>query len=366
MANGCIPYLQATTPEIADAECQADDDGMIDRVLDLEREVRTLEEQVRTLVAATEAQINLKIPSKHPILAWIIEHSAYILNKHGPGKDGKSPYCMLHGKESTEKTVEFGEKVLWFVPKSLRSKLDQKWRYGIFLGRSMSSDQNIIGLQGGDTTRARAMIRLVPEHRWDAARILGVRTTPLTESTRHLDAVEALPEPHDHPVADQQGPTDSSTTRRLKITLKDLQEHGFSPGCPRCGLHSQGEHRRARFHSHTEVCRQRVYDKLREAGVGKMVHADPARVQTKCAPAPAPSADAAQPVTPSERPWAPPPADDGSEFFAASSDEEDTTEIYKAANDDDGMRENTEAPKLCRCLDRELPPLRRRTAQRPR
>ena len=91
-----------------------------------ERSVRTVEEQVRTRLAATEANIKTKIPSEHPLLAWLLEHSAYTLNKFGPGKDGKYPYALLHGKQCVERSVEFGEKILWFVHKTLRSKLNQK------------------------------------------------------------------------------------------------------------------------------------------------------------------------------------------------------------------------------------------------
>ena len=93
--------------------------------------MRTLQEQIRTLLTALEAHIHLTIPSSHPILSWIVHHSAYILNKYQTGLDKKTPFARLHGKETNEKLVEFGEKILWFVPKSLRSKLDRPWRYGV-------------------------------------------------------------------------------------------------------------------------------------------------------------------------------------------------------------------------------------------
>ena len=92
----------------------------------------------------------------------------------------RPPFHMLHGKDTDEKPMECGKTVLWFVPKSLRAKLGQRWRYGIFLGRSMNSDQNILGIHGGGVIRARAIIRLIPAARWDAERILGVKVTPLS------------------------------------------------------------------------------------------------------------------------------------------------------------------------------------------
>ena len=44
--------------------------------------------------------------------------------------------------------------------------------------------------------------------------------------------------------------------------MKDLSLVGFSQRCPRCVLHKSGDHGRARFHKHTEVCRARVYKAL--------------------------------------------------------------------------------------------------------
>ena len=140
------------------------------------------------MVAALEAHLLMKIPSEHPILAWLIEHSAYVLNKYGPGRDGKSPYELLHGKQTTERAVEFGEKILWFVPNSMRAKLDAEWRYGIYLGRSMSSDQNVVAVQGSNVGRARAILRLTVGNRWGPNTIRSVQTAQLTESTRHMDA----------------------------------------------------------------------------------------------------------------------------------------------------------------------------------
>ena len=129
------------------------------------------------------------------------------------------------------------------MPARLRGKLDQKWRYGVFLGRSLSSDQNFVGIAGGNVVRARAILRLVPSARWDSARLLGVTTTPLTENSRFMDDIETKDAPHEHPPVDIHGPIDAPARRRVRITLADLKKFGFSDHCPRCSLHRQEEHR---------------------------------------------------------------------------------------------------------------------------
>ena len=246
-----------------------------------ERSIRSIEEQTRTFLAATEARIRIPIPSDHPLLGWIVEHATYVLNHFLVGPDGQTPYSRLHGKNSSKKLCEFGEKLLWFVPKRLRSKLDSPWRYGVFLGVSMCSDQYFIGTHGGDVVRARAILRLIPDKRWDAERLMAVRTTPLTESTRYFDSLESKTDPHEFPAEDRQPDLGHDPTRRrVKITLKDLQTYGYSPHCPKCALHRDGQHRRARFHGHTEQCRQRLYDLMSDAGENKIVNADADRKKT--------------------------------------------------------------------------------------
>ena len=130
-------------------------------------------------------------------------------------------------------------RVLWFVPSKLRAKADQRWRYGCFLGRSMGSDQNVIGLSTGEVIRARAMVRLTPEARWDARRLLAVKTTPLTEHTRWMDKIEEHEHTNKHEPRDEGGDGSPIPRRRVRITLKDLKDSrtGVSPLCPRCNCH---------------------------------------------------------------------------------------------------------------------------------
>ena len=131
-----------------------------------ERSVGIFEDQFRTLKVAIETKLKQRLPSSHPITSWLVEHTAWVLNKFQLGSDGRTPYGRLHGREGHERVCEFGEMIMWFVPKKMRSKLDQRWRYGVFLGRSLSSDQNFIGLHSGDVICARAMVRVVPNIRW--------------------------------------------------------------------------------------------------------------------------------------------------------------------------------------------------------
>ena len=232
-----------------------------------ERAVQDLVNHVRVLKLALEANIKARLPSEHPIMAWLVEHAAYLLNRCVLGTDGRTAWGRLHGKEATERICQFGEKVLWYVPKKQRMKLDVRWRHGIFLGRSMNSDQNYIGLIDGSVTCARAMVRLVHKKRWDTDHVGNISALPMDFKTRQLDIIEQGSEPHAHETTeDDQKEDDSmppSKTRRVQVTWKQLQQYGYTEGCHRCSLHRQGLHARARHARHNEDCRSRIYQEIR-------------------------------------------------------------------------------------------------------
>ena len=85
---------------------------------------RDFEDHFRTLKAAFESRMGRSIDSDHPIIEWMVEHSAYLLSKLRLGTDGHTAYGRLHGKESVDNICEFGEKILWYVPRRSRGKLE--------------------------------------------------------------------------------------------------------------------------------------------------------------------------------------------------------------------------------------------------
>ena len=89
-----------------------------------ERAVETIVDHTRTFVLALETHLKVHLPSDHPVMAWATEHAAYLLNKYLLGKDGHTAFGRLHGKDTSERICEFGERVLWFVPKAMRAKLE--------------------------------------------------------------------------------------------------------------------------------------------------------------------------------------------------------------------------------------------------
>ena len=198
-----------------------------------ERAVQTLVDHVRTLKLAFESKIGRRLPAEHPLMAWLVEHASFLLNKYSPGTDGHTAYGRLHGREVKDRIARCGEKVMWFVPAKQRAKLDQRWRYGFFIGRSINSDQNFVATLSGDVVRARAIIRVVPSVRWDADAISQLHVTPTREQTDFQDLIEQSHQPHLRE-QDARAEDDAELRRRLKIYDQDVLDHGFTEGCPRC------------------------------------------------------------------------------------------------------------------------------------
>ena len=226
-----------------------------------ERAIREVVDEIRTLKLSLERRVKGRLASNHPVMAWMVEHAAYMLNRCKLGTDGRTAYGRLHGKESTARLCEFGERILWFVPKKHRAKLDARWRYGTFLGRAANCDQNFVGLADGSIVAARAIVRLVPSLRWSFDKLGAITGVPMDFKTKNYDIIEEAEDPHQHASTDTPADAEDpdAASRRLRITYAHMRQYGFTSGCRRCELHKQGLHTRAKSLRHDEACRTRVY-----------------------------------------------------------------------------------------------------------
>ena len=120
------------------------------------------------------------------------------------------------------------------MPKKLRSKLDQRWRYGVLLGRPLGSDQNFIGVNSGEVVCARAIVRVVPSIRWSSDRISKIDVSPFAFKIGTLDHIEESMDPHAHPQPATDAPEDPQQMCRVRIFDSDVKKYGYTASCPRC------------------------------------------------------------------------------------------------------------------------------------
>ena len=262
-----------------------------------ERTVQQFEDLLRTLKAALEARLKTRLPSKHPVMRWLIQHVASIYNRQSTNYDGQTPHEARHGRRSNGRTAEFGEKVLYFVPKRLRAKIDMRWRVGIFLGTAERTNEAFVGTVSGNVVKSRAITRVVHASKWDPNTLLKIVGTPAAlcpnpNGKQDSAWIEGEEDPHRHefdgetdamaegtkPPSEEAKPSkaaagsqdvdsadpDLRNLPRIRIMRQDLIKYGYNDGCPRCR-----DLRGGRIHTqanHSEECRARIYSQWEANG----------------------------------------------------------------------------------------------------
>ena len=107
-----------------------------------ERSVQRVEDHVRTLLGELENRLGCQLRSDSPVLSWLVEYSAVLLNKyHVNESTNTTAYQALHGQPASEKLAQFGERLYYLVPRRRRSNMDLSWGIGVYLGTHMSSNR---------------------------------------------------------------------------------------------------------------------------------------------------------------------------------------------------------------------------------
>ena len=100
----------------------------------IEMAVRGIHKQVRVVKNALEERMKCEVPSRHPILAFLVEHAGKLMSRYEVGRDGRTAYELHAGKPYRRQIVEFGERV-YFMPirpgGARQMKLDPMWQDGI-------------------------------------------------------------------------------------------------------------------------------------------------------------------------------------------------------------------------------------------
>ena len=78
----------------------------------VERANRSVEDMIRTHKLALEEKIGEVLKVDTAAMAWLVEHCADILNKCQQGKDGRTPYERLRGKQLSGSMLGFGSQVM--------------------------------------------------------------------------------------------------------------------------------------------------------------------------------------------------------------------------------------------------------------
>ena len=126
--------------------------------------------------------------------------------------------------------------------------MNLRWRVGVFLGTAPSSNEAYIGISTGNVVKSRSICRVVNESRWASALVLGITGTPMkpnpsSDGQQDAEWIEDSAKPHENVELDvemQATPSEEvqeakeRAKARLRISKRDLDKYGYTPGCPKC------------------------------------------------------------------------------------------------------------------------------------
>lgn len=236
----------------------------------VERGVQWMEGHIRVLLLSLEARIGKKVDPRMPIVAFIPEYAAYLMNRLEVGKDGKTGYEKAKGKRASVLGVEFGEKLLYKVRrKDKMAKIEARWDPGIFVGIRGRSGEIWVAVRG-KVFGVRSVRRLPLEDRWENDCLDWVDRVPWNRYHDAPDADGDLPEGvvvEEPTMQVGEGAsrvvfaeTRDRAPREIYIRKGDAEKHGYTRGCAGCS----SWHRGLGKQPHTEGCRERFRGLMKE------------------------------------------------------------------------------------------------------
>ena len=222
--------------------------------------VKLIKGFLRVHVLALERKLGHRVPSKHPLMAWLVEHVADVSTKYLRGIDGRTAYEKLFGKQVHEEGLEFGEKVLWRqrANKDMNVLLEARWTEGLWLGRNWGTPHHRIG-DSESVWEARAVQRRPEAQRWCPEPLGAIRATPWRNPALPAgeEPAEVLPPlPSEERVPARVPDEASRAVKSVYIRNTDFEKYGYTASCGKCQKMRFG--RATRGMAHTSSCRARV------------------------------------------------------------------------------------------------------------
>ena len=144
-----------------------------------ERAVQEIEEGLRTHIFDLESKFKAEVGIDLPVVSWMVENYADIVNKQAVGRDGETPYERIKGKRYHGEVCEFGSQILHRVPvKPQGGLMAPRWLPGTWLGKRWSSDEHLVALQDGSVVRTRSVRARPVEDAWSLGRTQEIKGQP--------------------------------------------------------------------------------------------------------------------------------------------------------------------------------------------
>eukprot|EP00971_Amphidinium_carterae_P328281 6460072-Amphidinium_carterae.2 len=167
------------------------------------------------------------------------------MNLGRKGRDGRTPFEIIHGRACKRPLGVFSEKVL-FLPDEAggrASRIEARWQEGLYLGPRLDNSDNYFATIGG-VVRARSFRRLGAADRSARAMVETMAGTPWQPVPGTMDDV--VPVKIDAPIPGVVGPRPAAVAevpgvpRGVYIRRGvELEKFGPMENCPGCRAYTQ-------------------------------------------------------------------------------------------------------------------------------
>ena len=91
-----------------------------------------------------EKRFGDNFPVLHAVYSWILRHSGWLLNRFCVGRDGYTAFQRYKGRIYNGEVCDLFECVLFKVPSPEEAKLDDRFRLGVWTGKTSRGDHHLI------------------------------------------------------------------------------------------------------------------------------------------------------------------------------------------------------------------------------
>ena len=180
----------------------------------IERANCEVERQIRTLRSRFEDNYGESVGLDNKMLSFLVRNCAWPITHYQVKSDGKTPCERLCGRPYQGQVAEFAEVVHLRDPGKAADmpKLDDSWNVGMWLGKSLASDEHHVGTSAG-VRRCRSIWRRPERQRWDRKILTEMNGEPWNSVPQKDKAPQV---------------------RGVYITLERQIKHGGTKGCAEC------------------------------------------------------------------------------------------------------------------------------------
>ncbi len=241
----------------------------------IEAVVKQVTGMLRTNKLDLERRLDKEIPLQSPVIPWLVEYAAFIINIRVTGEDGKTAHQRIRQCAFAKRLVPFAELVLVHMPiKSPERReagaLASRSKWGIVLGYGRLRHSYLVYTDGA-VKEYRSIHRIPLSQRWDVGRVEEVDITP--KDVHGGRGSRAVPFTDREPVADEAASVRRREPRKLELRQADFDPamggFGWTEHCPKCTRARLYGWRASSNQQHSAGCRTRVEELLAQTDRGR-------------------------------------------------------------------------------------------------